>query len=55
MIDVSNYGHIADVPLFIHQTTDFVDSEVDLKIMYRFTHFVCININFTMTDFMHFL
>lgn len=30
MIDVSNDGHVTDVPLLVHQSTDFIDGEVDL-------------------------
>lgn len=30
MIDVSNDGHVTDVPFLVHQSTDFVDGEVDL-------------------------
>lgn len=31
MIDVGNDGHVTDVPFLVHQTTDFIDGEVDLR------------------------
>lgn len=31
MIDVSDDGHVTDVPLLVHHATDFVDSKIHLQ------------------------
>jgi len=31
VVNVGNHGHVADVPLLVHEATDFVDGEVDLR------------------------
>jgi hypothetical protein len=30
MIDMGNDGHISNVPLLVHQTTNFIDSKINL-------------------------